>query len=94
MQYKVVLEESEEGFAVSVPGLPGCHSQGMTERAAPETLADALRAYLAASRERCREARMGEDAGGGWRCAAGVPWAWVGSALAPAAIAGTLVRVM
>ena len=28
MRYKIVLEESEEGFAVSVPALPGCHSQG------------------------------------------------------------------
>jgi predicted RNase H-like HicB family nuclease len=27
MNYKVILEPSEEGFAVSVPGLPGCHSQ-------------------------------------------------------------------
>ena len=31
MQYAVVIEESDEGFAVSVPGLPGCHSQGTTE---------------------------------------------------------------
>lgn len=30
MRYKVVLEQSHEGFAVSVPGLPGCHSQGVT----------------------------------------------------------------
>ena len=36
MQYKVIQEESEEGFAVSVPGLPGCHSQGATEQEALE----------------------------------------------------------
>ena len=31
MIYTVVIHESDEGFAVSVPGLPGCHSQGETE---------------------------------------------------------------
>jgi predicted RNase H-like HicB family nuclease len=46
MKYKVVLEESEEGFAVSVPGLPGCHSQGATEQEALENIIDAIREYL------------------------------------------------
>jgi len=32
MNYKVVLNESEEGFSVSCPGLPGCWSQGATEQ--------------------------------------------------------------
>jgi predicted RNase H-like HicB family nuclease len=31
MKYRVVLHPSEEGFAVSCPGLPGCWSQGATE---------------------------------------------------------------
>jgi predicted RNase H-like HicB family nuclease len=43
MKYKVVLEESEEGFDASVPYLPGCHSQGATERQALENIADAVR---------------------------------------------------
>ncbi len=46
MKYKVVLEKSEEGFAVSVPGLPGCHSQGTTEKEALENIADAISEYL------------------------------------------------
>ena len=46
MKYKVVLEESEEGFAVSVPVLPGCHSQGATEQEALANIADAIREYL------------------------------------------------
>jgi len=46
MHYKVVVEVSEEGFAVSVPGLPGCHSQGATEREALENISDAIREYL------------------------------------------------
>jgi predicted RNase H-like HicB family nuclease len=46
MRYKVVLEESDEGFAVSVPGLPGCHSQGVTEQEALENIAVAIYEYL------------------------------------------------
>lgn len=46
MKYQVVLEQSEEGFAASVPGLPGCHSQGFTEQEALENIADAIQEYL------------------------------------------------
>jgi predicted RNase H-like HicB family nuclease len=46
MRYTVLLEESDEGFAVSVPGLPGCHSQGATEAEALANIADAIREYL------------------------------------------------
>ena len=46
MRYTVFLERSDEGFAVSVPGLPGCHSQGRTEAEALENIADAIREYL------------------------------------------------
>jgi predicted RNase H-like HicB family nuclease len=35
MRYTVLLEKSEEGFAESVAGLPGCHSQGQTEAGCP-----------------------------------------------------------
>jgi predicted RNase H-like HicB family nuclease len=46
MKYTVLIEESDEGFAVSVPGLPGCHSQGDTEAEALANIADAIREYL------------------------------------------------
>ena len=46
MRYKVILEPSDEGFAVSVPGLPGCHSQGANEQEALDNIRDALREYL------------------------------------------------
>jgi predicted RNase H-like HicB family nuclease len=55
MKYKVILEESEEGFAVSVPGLPGCHSQGATEQEALENIADAIREYLEVVAELSRD---------------------------------------
>ena len=46
MRYKIALRRSEEGFSVSVPGLPGCWSQGRTEQEAIENIQDALREYL------------------------------------------------
>ena len=48
MKYKVALHVSEEGFAVSVPGLPGCWSQGATEAEALENIKLAIEEYLAA----------------------------------------------
>jgi predicted RNase H-like HicB family nuclease len=48
MNYKVVINESEEGFSVSCPGLPGCWSQGATEEEALENIQDAIAAYLGA----------------------------------------------
>jgi predicted RNase H-like HicB family nuclease len=46
MQYKVNLNESEEGYSVWVPGLPGCWSQGETEEEALENIKDAIQAYI------------------------------------------------
>jgi len=46
MKYTVVLHPSEEGYAVSVPGLPGCWSQGESEQEALENIEEAIREYL------------------------------------------------
>jgi predicted RNase H-like HicB family nuclease len=46
MIYKVALHRSEEGYSVTVPGLPGCCSEGATETEALESIADAIREYL------------------------------------------------
>jgi predicted RNase H-like HicB family nuclease len=51
MTYRVVLQHSEEGYAVSCPGLPGCWSQGETEAEALENIRSAIRDYLAAVEE-------------------------------------------
>lgn len=51
MKYKVALKKSEEGFSVSVPGLPGCWSQGETEEEALANIEDAIREYLVAAGE-------------------------------------------
>ena len=47
MKYRIALQSSEEGYSVSVPGLPGCWSQGATEAEALESIKDAIREYLA-----------------------------------------------
>ncbi len=42
MLYKVMLHESEEGYSVSCPSLPGCCSQGETEEEAIENIQEAI----------------------------------------------------
>jgi predicted RNase H-like HicB family nuclease len=51
MKYKIALQETDEGYSVSVPGLPGCWSQGATEEEAIENIQDAIREYLEARDE-------------------------------------------
>jgi predicted RNase H-like HicB family nuclease len=46
MKYQVLLEPSEEGVSVSVPGLPGCWSQGATEAEALANITCAIQEYL------------------------------------------------
>ena len=47
MQYKVAIYKSEEGYSISVPGLPGCWSQGTTKEEALANIKEAIREYLA-----------------------------------------------
>jgi predicted RNase H-like HicB family nuclease len=60
MKYQVALYQSEEGFSVSVPGLPGCCSQGATEEEALANIADAIREYLEARAELLKDAEVRE----------------------------------
>lgn len=55
MRYKDALVQSEEGFSVSVPGLPGCWSQGETEEEALANIKEAIREYFEAVAEQLRE---------------------------------------
>ena len=56
MVYKVILHRSDEGYSISVPGLPGCCSQGDTEAEAMENIAVAIREYLEVVEELASEA--------------------------------------
>ena len=58
MRYRVALYKSEEGYSVSVPGLPGCWSQGRTEEEAIANIQDAIREYLAAASELFKDADL------------------------------------
>ena len=60
MNYKVRLQESEEGYSVSCPGLPGCWSQGETEEEALENIKIAIQEYLAAVDELVKDADVRE----------------------------------
>ncbi len=60
MKYKIALLETNEGFSTSVPGLPGCWSQGVTEAEALENVRDAISEYLAVRDELLRDAEVRE----------------------------------
>jgi len=51
MEYRVVLVQSEEGFAVRCPALRGCHSQGSTLDEALENIKSAIQGRLDAESE-------------------------------------------
>ncbi|GJL56639.1 MAG: hypothetical protein NPIRA02_37710 [Nitrospirales bacterium] len=51
LKYKIVINQSEEGYSVSCPGLPGCWSQGETEEEALANVREAIEDYLAAVSE-------------------------------------------
>ncbi len=46
MRYKVRIKRTEGGYAVWVPGLPGCWSQGKSEDEALDNIKDAIEMYL------------------------------------------------
>ena len=54
MKYRIALHKAEEGYSVSVPGLPGCWSEGETEQEAIDNIRDAIREYLSVVEEQLR----------------------------------------
>ena len=60
MRYKIALHHDDEGYSVSVPGLPGCWSEGETEAEAIVNIEDAIREYLAARDDLLRESELRE----------------------------------
>jgi predicted RNase H-like HicB family nuclease len=53
--YRVVLRQSEEGFSVSCPGLPGCWSQGASDQEALANIRTAIREYVQAAEELAKD---------------------------------------
>ena len=60
MRYRIALHQSDEGFSVSVPGFPGCWSQGATKPEALENIKDAIREYVAVIDEQLRGEKVCE----------------------------------
>jgi predicted RNase H-like HicB family nuclease len=60
MKFKVVLQHSGEGVSASVPGLPGCWSQGVDEQDALDSIRSAIQEYLAAVSEQTKGADVRE----------------------------------
>lgn len=60
MKYKIALERTPEGYSVSVPGLPGCWSEGATEAEAIAHIRDAISEYLLVRDELVRDADVRE----------------------------------
>jgi predicted RNase H-like HicB family nuclease len=60
MKYPVALTQSEEGYSVCCPGLPGCWSQGATEEEALANIRDAIHEYLEVARQLASGAQIRE----------------------------------
>lgn len=46
MKYLTIIRKTKYGYDIHAPALPGCHSQGDTEREAMDNIKDAIRTYL------------------------------------------------
>ena len=60
MKYRIALHQSDEGYSVSVPGLPGCWSQGETEAEALINIEVAIREYLSVVDDLLEDAEVRE----------------------------------
>ena len=60
MKYTVSLKKTDEGYSVSVPGLPGCWSQGDTEEEALSNIEEAIVDYLAVVQQLAEKAELRE----------------------------------
>jgi predicted RNase H-like HicB family nuclease len=60
MKYSVILHKSKYGYDVHAPSLPGCHSQGATEKEALENIQDAILTYLEMERAELKGSKVRE----------------------------------
>ena len=61
IEYRIVLIESEEGYAASCPALRGCHSQGATRAEALENIRIAIREWLDAEEAEAQTFNVTEE---------------------------------
>ena len=60
MRYKIALHQSDEGYSVSIPGFPGCWSEGRTEEEALVNIEAAIREYLSVVEDLLQDAEVRE----------------------------------
>lgn len=60
MKYLIVIHKSKYGYDVHAPALPGCHSQGDTEKEAIKNIQDAILTYLEMEKEDLKGAKVRE----------------------------------
>lgn len=60
MKYLTLIHKSKYGYDVHVPALPGCHSQGDTEKEAIENIQDAILTYLEMEKEDLKGVKIKE----------------------------------
>lgn len=60
MKYLVVIHKSKYGYDIHAPALPGCHSQGDTEKEAMKNIQDAILTYLEMEKEDLKGAKVKE----------------------------------
>lgn len=68
MKYRIALRLTDEGYSVSLPGLPGCWSQGATEKEAIQNIQNAIQESLAARDELREGAQVREVEVTSWKC--------------------------
>ncbi len=54
MKYLISLRKSKYGYDSHVPALPGCHSQGITEKDVIQNTEDAILTYLDMERSKSK----------------------------------------
>lgn len=60
MKYIIAIRKTKYGYDTYVPALPGCHSQGDTEREAITNTRDAVLTYLEMERKEFKNTRFKE----------------------------------
>lgn len=60
MKYIIAIKKTKYGYDTHVPALPGCHSQGNTEREAIANTRDAVLTYLDMERNELKNTRFRE----------------------------------
>ena len=60
MKYSVIIKKSKYGYDVRVPALPGCYSQGDTEKEALTNIKDAICVYVGMEAKELKHAKVRE----------------------------------